>query len=196
MAAGDGSPTSGGTGDTIVTEDTYNQTLTGTQNVKLAVGKIRVGPKDTDGGDIIPWSNDLPTNDIKLQAIMGQLLESIQAMQDTLVSLLLSQAPLQYQAQGTLVTYQVGSATSVQLLSPNVDRAGASFYNDSTCTGNLYLLFGVPGSKASAVAGGATVRIPPGGYFEMPPNAVHLGPVFGIWDSVTTPGWVDITEYV
>lgn len=201
MANGDGSPTSGGSGDVIVTEDTFTDTGTGTSGQKLAGGKLYAGSKGTSLGPVVPIQNDLPTNDFRAAALLGQIAELLTDMRDAAQGLLGNQSvasQLAIQAQSTNASDVVGSATSVQLLGPNAARIGATFYNDSTSTGNLYLLC-VPSNaanqKATTARGGCTTRIPPGGTYEFPPNAVHIGFVIGIWDSVTVPGWVNITEY-
>jgi hypothetical protein len=203
MATGDGSPTSGGSGDVLVTEDTFTDTGTGTSGQKLAAGKLYTGAQGTSLGPVVAVRNDLPTNDQRSQQLLGYIAELLEQIRDdtdqgTVVSQSTA-AQIAIQANVTSVTAVIGKATSVQLLGPNVARIGATFYNDSTSTGNLYLLCvqsnGNVVAKASAAAGGCTVRIPPGGYYELLPSAVHLGAIVGLWDSVTVPGWVNITEY-
>lgn len=72
------------------------------------------------------------------------------------------------------------------LLTANPSRKGALFYNDSTAI--LYLAYG----SATATTTNYTVQIPPGGYFELPPEPVFTGAIRGIWSAAT--GSVRITE--
>lgn len=76
------------------------------------------------------------------------------------------------------------SITSVSLLAANADRAGATFYNESTSV--LYLAYG-----ATASATAYTVAIPASGYYELPAPA-YTGAISGIW--VAANGNARITE--
>lgn len=80
-----------------------------------------------------------------------------------------------------------GSASSVTLLASNASRKQAIIYNDSTAL--LYLdLSGGTASSASY-----SVQVPPGGYFELPPQPIYTGAITGIWASAT--GTARVTEF-
>lgn len=84
------------------------------------------------------------------------------------------------------VTSVAASVTSVPLLTPRTTRAQALFYNDSTAT--LYLKVGATASTSSF-----TVKIAPGGYYELPAaGGVYTGAIDGIWDAAA--GAVLVTE--
>lgn len=89
------------------------------------------------------------------------------------------------QAVGATLSSVNDSASSVTLLSANTGRVGATFYNESDQ--NLYLKFGATASTISY-----TIKIAPGGYYEMP-RPVYTGVIDGIWDSATGSA-VRITE--
>lgn len=77
----------------------------------------------------------------------------------------------------TSVTSVASSATNVTLLAANVNRTGASIFNDSTQ--NLFVKLG-----ATASATSFTVRLVPNAYYELPLNAKsepYRGIVDGIW---------------
>lgn len=78
------------------------------------------------------------------------------------------------------------SASSVTLLAANVDRIGASFYNESTAI--LYLKCGPTASATSY-----TVQIGSGGFFALDPGD-YTGVIDGIWAS-DAGGNVQITEF-
>jgi len=78
-----------------------------------------------------------------------------------------------------------GSVTDVSLLAANAARKGAFFFNESTAT--LYLAYG-----AAATLTSYTVQLPPGSFFEMPPQPIFTGAVRGIWNVAN--GNVRITE--
>lgn len=66
------------------------------------------------------------------------------------------------------------SASSVTLLASSGNRLGATFFNDSTEV--LYLKMGATASTSSF-----TVKINPGGYYELPGVHVYTGVIDGIW---------------
>ncbi len=76
------------------------------------------------------------------------------------------------------------STTNVQLLALNVNRKGASFMNDSTA--NLLIEFGSTASRTAY-----TVKVPAGGYFEIP--FFYTGVIAGLWDAAS--GRVLIREF-
>jgi len=76
-------------------------------------------------------------------------------------------------------------AGGVQLLAANQARLGMYVFNDSTAA--LYLAY-----AQTATASAYTVQISPGGFFEMPPNPVYIGVIFGIWAAAN--GSARITE--
>lgn len=89
------------------------------------------------------------------------------------------------QAATATLTNVSGSATSVTLLASNAAREGAMFFNDSAAA--LYLKYGATASTSSF-----TVKIPAGGYHEIPGPSIYTGIIDGIWDSAT--GTVRVTE--
>ena len=66
-------------------------------------------------------------------------------------------------------------------------RVGWSVFNDSTA--NLFVKFGVTASTSSF-----TVKIAPGGYYEMPTTPTYQGQIDGIWDAAN--GNARVTELV
>ena len=197
MAIGDGSPTSGGSGDVIDTED-----VLGTGVQKIARGKLGIGNRDLDLGDIVPGGQidsathpggPFPVHDHLNDPYWLQMVMALQAIQLQLSSMLDVQ-PRPVQANTGIPSSVPGSATSVQLLQPNTQRKGAVIVNDVSSTGNLYIFFASPPTNATSQIGGYTARIAPGGYYEVPQS--YTGPIQGIWDSVTVPGFAQITELV
>lgn len=88
-----------------------------------------------------------------------------------------------YTASATLANV-AASASNVTLLASNVNRSGATFYNDSTIA--LYLKFGATASTSSF-----TVKIFGNGYYELP-FPIYTGIIDGIWDSAS--GNLRVTE--
>lgn len=78
----------------------------------------------------------------------------------------------------SVVTSVAASATSVVLLSSNVGRKNAVFYNNSTSI--LYLKLGVTAATTSY-----TVQLVGGAYFELPIGKIYDGEIDGIWDTAT-----------
>lgn len=88
---------------------------------------------------------------------------------------------------GTAVVTSVPIAVvSTTLLAANASRKAATFYNDSV-NRFLYLKWGTPASTTSF-----TVRIGPGGYYELP-QAIYNGIITGIWNAAGA-GACRITE--
>jgi hypothetical protein len=77
------------------------------------------------------------------------------------------------------VSSVAGSATAVTLFAAGAgnDAAARTVFNDSTA--DLYVKFG-----ATASATDFTVKIPAGGYYEVP-APVYDGLITGIWTSAT-----------
>jgi hypothetical protein len=84
---------------------------------------------------------------------------------------------------GAALTNVSGSASSVTLLVANVNRKGATIFNDSTAS--LYVKFGSTASTTSF-----TVRLFTNDYYEVP--AGYNGIITGIWASAT--GSARVTE--
>ena len=195
MAIGDGSPTSGGSGDVIDTED-----VLGTGVQKIARGKLGIGNRDIDLGDIVPGGQidsathpggPLPVHDHLNDPYWLRMATALEAIQLQLGSMLDVQ-PRLVQANTAAITSCIGSTTKQQILTPNTQRKGAIIVNDVTSTGNLYIFYGSPTSTPNTTTGAYTARIAPGGYYTVEQS--YTGPVQGIWDSVTTPGFANITE--
>jgi hypothetical protein len=83
------------------------------------------------------------------------------------------------------VSSVTAAATSTQLLAANTTRVGVQVFNDSTADMNLK--YGTAASSTSF-----TVKLPPAGYWEMPPGVVYTGIIHGIW--VAANGAGRITE--
>lgn len=66
------------------------------------------------------------------------------------------------------------SPTSILLLKANLNRKGATIWNE--CTANLLIEFGLNAAVATF-----TARLTPGSYYEIPFD--YTGPVAGIWDA-------------
>ena len=75
------------------------------------------------------------------------------------------------------------------ILAANVNRLGATVFNDSTAT--LFLSLSVAASSASSF----TVRLTSGGYYELPNDAQgYVGTITGIWSAAN--GAARVTEMV
>lgn len=92
--------------------------------------------------------------------------------------------PIDQSAAAATLANVSGSATSVTLQAANTARRGWTALNDSSAA--LYVKFGATASTVSF-----TVKVPAGGYFEMP-KPVYTGVIDGIWDSAA--GAVRVTE--
>lgn len=88
-------------------------------------------------------------------------------------------------AAASAVTAVAASVTTVPLLAANTDRRGASIYNDSA-SASLYIKLGATASTISF-----TVKLRPGGLYELPPP-VWRGAIDGIWSAAV--GSARITE--
>lgn len=94
------------------------------------------------------------------------------------------------QAVATATLSNVAAVTSsTPLAASNTARRGLTVHNDTTGTNSLYLKLGATASTTSF-----TVKIGPGGYWELPTfgTAVYTGTVDGIWD--TAAGNARVTE--
>lgn len=89
-------------------------------------------------------------------------------------------------AAASAVTSVAASASSVSLLASNSSRKAATFYNDSA---SAYLSIKL-GATASATS--FTVKLGPGGYYELPTAVTYRGAIDGIWDAAV--GSARITE--
>lgn len=69
------------------------------------------------------------------------------------------------------------SDSNVTLLASSGTRAGATFFNDSP--GPLYLKFGTTATTTTSF----TVKIAPGGFYELPGPHIYTGNIDGIWTS-------------
>lgn len=88
-------------------------------------------------------------------------------------------------APNSTVSSVASSNTSVTLLALNLNRKGATFYNDSTSA--LYLKLGATASDTSF-----TLKMAPHSFFEMP-LPCYTGVIDGVWISVD--GAVSVTEF-
>lgn len=89
-------------------------------------------------------------------------------------------------ATSATVTSVTASASNGTLLAANADRIGVLMHNNSTAT--LYFKYG---ATASIAAGGYSVAMGPGSYWEMP-QPIDPGQIDGIWSAAN--GYVNITE--
>lgn len=71
-----------------------------------------------------------------------------------------------------------GSATSVTLAVANTGRVGVGIFNDSTAL--AYIKFGATASTTSF-----TVRLDPGGYYELAGHGIYTGIIDCIWATAT-----------
>ena len=180
MAAGDGSPTSGGTGDVVRTEDTFNATRLGVSGVKLADGKLLTGRADEDRGPVSP--------DTPLDVFDGRLCENVReglmhvaVFLDGIYGLARVDGLKVPQARAVTVGSVAGSLTSQLIIPADHTRLTLQGTND-TSSGILYML---PGSgMASSAQGGYIVQLNPGDYWEALPNQVTL-PWVGVWSVAT-----------
>jgi hypothetical protein len=86
-------------------------------------------------------------------------------------------------AHTPVLTSVAAAVSSTSLLAANLNRIGATFYNDSTAV--LYLAL-----AGSASTTAYTLQVPQNGYYEVPYG--YDGAIFGIWASAN--GSVRITE--
>lgn len=90
-------------------------------------------------------------------------------------------------ATGTpAVTSVTSAATNTPIVAANANRKGLYVFNGATT--NLLLKLG-----ATASASSFTVKIAPGGYYEMPTSPLYVGAVDGIWEGSPT-GSANVTE--
>lgn len=87
---------------------------------------------------------------------------------------------------GASVTVFTASVVNTAFLAPNVSRVNAVFTNDDGSAGNVYVKFGV-----GASTGSYSVKLRPGGYYELPCN--YSGEIDGVWDTMI--GTLFITEF-
>lgn len=87
------------------------------------------------------------------------------------------------------ITTVAATASSTTILAANANRLGAKIVNDSTSAGTLYLLDGT--GTASSGAGGYSVALVPGAYYELPYRVTYA--LRGIWSSAAS-GFANITE--
>lgn len=83
------------------------------------------------------------------------------------------------------VTFVAASLANTTLLAGNINRRNATFFN--TGSGNLYLKIGT-----AAALNSFTVRLQPGGYYELP-VPIWDGSIDGFWDDAAAGG-VAVTE--
>jgi hypothetical protein len=190
MATGDGSPTSGGSGDEIVTEDTFTDTGTGTSGVKLAGGKVWVGEKGVSRGPAAT-ATPLDVRDYRVAEQVRdtgvQLFRGLQRLWHQMA--VVGVFTRQRQGHSPTIRGITAATSSVVIATPLADRMSLKIVNDSTSSGNLYLRLG--GGAASSASGGYTVMLAPSAYYELQPSDVELG-VTGIWSA--TGGFANVTE--
>lgn len=91
-----------------------------------------------------------------------------------------------YGSQGSTQSSVAASVTSVSLLAASDARAGATIFNDTTDSSNfLYVKLGATASTTSF-----TIKMNPGGYYEVPYG--YNGAIDGIW--TVASGNARITE--
>ena len=186
----DNSPTSGGDGDVIRTEDTAAVTNTGTPGAKLADGKIVVGRKDVDGG-AASLDTPLDTHDWRTMESVTEMLLAVVVLMDRIwANERIAGVKTINGACNSITTTSVsGTLTSTQLVAADGQRQQLRIVNDSTSTGILYILIG--GGKASSAAGGYSVPLPPGAVWEALPGE-QVFAVQGAW--ATAAGFANITQ--
>jgi hypothetical protein len=180
VATGDGSPTSGGAGDVVRTEDTFTATRLGLLGIKLADGKVLTGRTDEDRG---PASPDTPLDvvDARLLEVIGVSLAELYFVLDGIYGLARTDGLKVPQARAVSLGSVAGSLTSQLIIPADPTRLTLQGTND-TSSGILYLL---PGSgKASSAQGGYIIQLNPGDYWEALPNQVTL-PWVGVWSVAT-----------
>lgn len=89
-------------------------------------------------------------------------------------------------ASGTTLTVVTASFANVVLLQSNTARLGIIFTCDDFSSGSVYVKFG-----AGAATNSYSVKLRPGGYYEMP--FTYPGEIDGTWD--TNVGTLFITEF-
>ena len=185
----DNSPTSGGPGDTIRTEDTWAATATGDANAKIGDGKVITGRADMDSGYVSP-DTPLDVQDIRtMEAICEKLLMIVVLLDRIWGALKIDGArTLPGQAHNVTTVGVAGTLTSTQLAPADGNRVSLRIVNDSTSTGILYLRLG--GGKASAASGGYHIPLAAGAIWEALPGEQVLT-VTGVW--ATAAGFANVT---
>jgi hypothetical protein len=191
----DNSPTSGGPGDTLRTEDTQLDTNTGVLGVKMALGKLNVGRKGQDSG-AASLDTPLDVYDPRQAGILRDGLERVASMLAGVYQALAQNGVVTRALQGRSLTLTgvSFSTTSVLLAKPVAGRLMLRIVNDNSAAPTLGNLFCRVGSGAASIAnGGYSFILTPGSTWEARPEEVEQG-VTGIWASTTTSGFANITE--
>jgi hypothetical protein len=190
----DGSATSGGAGDVLLTEDTYVDSLSGTSGIKIGVSKIRrgeggMGQASVDRGDV-STSNELDVRDGRIARVFERWgFRHWQSLVDIAGQLRTYVTTASKQARSCNVTGVTASTTSVQLIGRTMGRMGLRIVNAPASSGTLYLRYGE--QPASIGQGGFTVALTPGAYYESPAWDTEQA-VQGIWGA--SGGYANITE--
>ena len=190
---GDGTTLNNGTGgDSILTEDTFTDTRTGTSGIKVATSKLRTGANGVDGGSVVSEKNDLPVTDVALIRLVDALLRFEEENASRIISISdklglgdVSTAP---RSHLSVVTTFAAITSSAILIGANVSRKALCIINDGGVSGagNLFILFTPPGVNPGVKPVSTsyyTVKLVPGAYYEVP--GVFTGRIDGVWDAAT-----------
>ncbi len=91
-----------------------------------------------------------------------------------------------YYARTSTVSAVASSATSGQIVAASASRLGLSLYNSDA--NDCYVKFGT-----TATTSDFTVKIPSGGFYEMPTDMIYIGRIDAIW-SADGSGSLHVTE--
>ncbi len=185
-----GAPTSGGSGDSVLVENTFATTGTGTSGVVVATGGLRRIEDGFDKGDYVPVS-EVPTRDARADATLTRMTDLLISELQSIVMQLRSSVQVTNRPARAANVYGVQASTaSVQVVAPGLGRRGVRIANDSTAS-SLYLRVG--GSPASNAINGYSVVLTAGSYYEVPAWDTEQS-IFGIWASGNGTGWANVTE--
>lgn len=84
------------------------------------------------------------------------------------------------------VTVFTASFVNAVFCAPNPNRSLAIFTNDDFSSGSIYVKFG-----PTASTGSYSVKLRPGGYYEIP--VTYSGEIDGVWDTMS--GTLMVTEF-
>lgn len=124
----------------------------------------------------LPDSHNVTVDNASI-AVTGTFWQATQPVSGTVTA-------VDSQPSSATLTSVLGTTSSTQLLSSNVNRKMVTFYNDSIA--DLYLKWGATASTSSF-----TIKMAANSYYELP-RPVYTGRIDGIWSAAS--GAVRITE--
>lgn len=130
--------------------------------------------------------NVLTDTTVVTAAVLQTSADLLSQANDALVAQLRYLRPVNSANPYSVTAIAAAAATPDLLLIPdNIERRGATIYNDSAAI--LYLLLGMKTATSSFY----TVQVAPGAYYELP--FMYSGPVRGVWSAAN--GSARVSEY-